>query len=79
MGAQTSEQDARQSLGLLVARPGFDTIKAIRDGRIHGISHNYYDSPYNIVAIEAMAKWFYPAQFKDLDVHATQAADGGDR
>jgi iron complex transport system substrate-binding protein len=73
VGAQTSEQDAQQSLEQLVARPGFDTIKAIHDGRIHGISHNYYDSPYNIVAIEAMAKWFYPAQFKDLDVHATQA------
>jgi iron complex transport system substrate-binding protein len=73
VGALTSDQDARASLGMLVARPGFDTIKAIHDGRVHGISHNYYDSPYNIVAIEAFAKWFYPQQFKDLDVHATQA------
>jgi iron complex transport system substrate-binding protein len=73
VGAQTSEQDARASLGTLVVRPGFDTIKAIHDGRVHGISHNYYDSPYNIVAIEAFAKWFYPQQFKDIDVHATQA------
>jgi iron complex transport system substrate-binding protein len=73
VGAQTSEQDARASLATLVARPGFDTIKAIHDGRVHGISHNYYDSPYNIVAIEAFAKWFYPQQFNDLDVHATQA------
>ena len=73
VGALTSDADARASLGTLVARPGFDTIKAIHDGRVHGISHNYYDSPYNIVAIEAFAKWFYPQQFKDLDVHATQA------
>jgi iron complex transport system substrate-binding protein len=72
VGARTSDADARASLGTLVARPGFDTIKAIHDGRVHGISHNYYDSPYNIVAIEAFAKWFYPQQFKDLDVHATQ-------
>jgi iron complex transport system substrate-binding protein len=73
VGAQTSDADARASLGTLVSRPGFDTIKAIHDGRVHGISHNYYDSPYNIVVIEAFAKWFYPQQFKDLDVHATQA------
>jgi iron complex transport system substrate-binding protein len=72
VGALTSEQDAQASLAALVSRPGFDTIKAIHDGRVHGISHNYYDSPYNIVAIEAFAKWFYPPQFKDLNVNATQ-------
>ncbi|MEK6425772.1 MAG: ABC transporter substrate-binding protein [Burkholderia gladioli] len=73
VGALTSQQDARASLAQLVARPGFDTIKAIRDGRVHGIAHDYYDSPYNIVAIEAFAKWFYPDRFKTLDVNATQA------
>ena len=73
VGALTSEHDAQASLATLVARPGFDTIKAIHDGDVHGISHNYYDSPYNIVAIEAFAKWFYPQHFKDLDVNATQA------
>lgn len=72
VGAQTSDHDAQASLAALVARPGFDTIKAIHDGNVHGIWHNYYDSPYNIVAVEAFAKWFYPQQFKDLDVHATQ-------
>ena len=72
VGALTSERDAQASLATLVARPGFDTIKAIHDGDVHGISHNYYDSPYNIVAIEAFAKWFYPQQFKSLDVNATQ-------
>ncbi|WP_321941982.1 ABC transporter substrate-binding protein [Paraburkholderia tropica] len=72
VGAETSEHDAQASLAQLVARPGFDTIKAIHDGRVHGISHNYYDSPYNILAIEAFAKWFYPQQFKSLDVKATQ-------
>lgn len=73
VGAQTSDHDAQASLAELVARPGFDAIKAIHDGRVHGVSHNYYDSPYNIVAVEAFAKWFYPQQFKDLDVRATQA------
>ncbi len=73
VGEQTGEQDARASLAQLVARPGFDTIKAIHEGRVHGIAHDYYDSPYNIIAIEAFAKWFYPDHFKALDVKATQA------
>ncbi|TCK36287.1 iron complex transport system substrate-binding protein [Paraburkholderia sp. BL8N3] len=73
IGAQTNPQDAARSLAQLVARPGFDTLAAIRNGRAHGISHNYYDSAYNIVAIEALAKWFYPEQFRNLDVNATQA------
>jgi len=73
VGAMTSEHDAQASLAQLTERTGFNTIKAIHDGRAHGISHNYYDSPYNILVIEAFAKWFYPQQFKDLDVHATQA------
>ncbi|HKR38424.1 MAG TPA: ABC transporter substrate-binding protein [Paraburkholderia sp.] len=72
VGALTSEHDADASLAQLAARPGFNAIKAIHDGRVHGISHNYYDSPYNIVAIEAFAKWFYPQQFSTLDVHATE-------
>ncbi|WP_373864452.1 ABC transporter substrate-binding protein [Paraburkholderia unamae] len=74
VGALTSAHDAEASLAQLAARPGFDAIKAIHDGRVHGISHNYYDSPYNIVAIEAFAKWFYPQQFRTLDVHATEHA-----
>lgn len=73
VGALTSDHDASASLAALVSRPGFDAIKAIHDGNVHGISHNYYDSPYNIVAIEAFAKWFYPKQFASLNVHATQA------
>jgi iron complex transport system substrate-binding protein len=72
VGALTGEHDADASLAQLAARPGCDAIKAIHDGRVHGISHNYYDSPYNIVAIEAFAKWFYPQQFSTLDVHATE-------
>ncbi|KAG0162236.1 Ferrisiderophore receptor Irp6A [Apophysomyces sp. BC1015] len=71
VGALTSARDARQSLAALISRPGYGALKAIRDGRAYGIWHNYYDSPYNIIAIEALAKWFYPERFRTLDVQAT--------
>jgi iron complex transport system substrate-binding protein len=70
-GAGVSEAAARASLQPLIARDGISSLTAVREGRVHGVWHNFYDSPYNIVAIEAMAKWFYPEQFKDLDPNKT--------
>ncbi|MFF7708463.1 ABC transporter substrate-binding protein [Pseudomonas sp. NPDC007930] len=66
-GAGVTEAAARQSLQALVARPGISSLTAVREGRVHGVWHNFYNSPYNVLAIEAMAKWFYPEQMKDVD------------
>lgn len=72
-GAGVSDDTARASLQPLIAREGISSLSAVREGRVHGIWHNFYNSPYNILAIEAMAKWFYPEQFKDLDPNKTLA------
>lgn len=73
IGAQTPADEARRSLDALLTRPGLTAIKAIREGHVHGLWHNYYDSPYNIVAIEAFVSWFYPGRFPDIDPAKTQA------
>lgn len=73
VGAQTSARDARDSLNTFVKSPGIASIKAVREGRTHGLWHNFYDSPYNIVAVEAMLGWFYPGRFKQIDANATFA------
>lgn len=72
-GAGVSDATARASLQPLIAREGISSLTAVREGRVHGVWHNFYNSPYNILAIEAMAKWFYPEQFKDLDPNKTLA------
>lgn len=72
-GAGVSDATARASLQPLIAREGISSLTAVREGRVHGLWHNFYNSPYNILAIEAMAKWFYPEQFKDLDPNQTLA------
>jgi len=59
------------SLKELAMRPGFEVLSSVRSGRAHGLWHNFYDAPTNILAIEAMAKWFYPDLFKDVDPQAT--------
>ncbi|UFH50469.1 ABC transporter substrate-binding protein [Pseudomonas sp. KNUC1026] len=67
VGQGVSQSASRASLQTLVERPGISSLTAVREGRVHGLWHNYYNSPYNVLAVEAMAKWFYPEQMKDVD------------
>lgn len=43
----------------------------MKDGKDYAIWHNYYNSPYNVLATQVFAKWFYPEQFADLDPQKT--------
>lgn len=72
-GEGVSAAQLGSSLRELTQRPGFETLSAVRSGRAHGLWHNFYDAPTNILAIEAMAKWFYPERFADVDPQATMA------
>ena len=72
LGAAVEEATARQSLDSVLARPEFKELRAIREQNSHGLWHDYYNSPYNIVAIELLAKWLHPELFKDLDPAKTQ-------
>lgn len=60
-----------KALNALERRQGFEHIKAVADGRVIGLYHQLYASPWNIYAIEYMAKSFYPDRLKDLDPDAT--------
>ncbi|QKJ87848.1 iron complex transport system substrate-binding protein [Paramixta manurensis] len=72
LGAGVSPEQARASLASVTARKGINQLTAVREGRRYAIWHNFYNSPYNILAIQAFAKWFYPEQFASLDVSATE-------
>ncbi len=62
---------SRSRLATLAARPGFSSIKAVREGRVHGLFHNLIATPLNIVVVEALAKWINPSLFESLDPAAT--------
>jgi len=49
-------------------------LRAIREGNSHGLWHDFYNSPYNLLAIEALAKWVHPELFAKLDPKATMEA-----
>ncbi|MBN8950594.1 MULTISPECIES: ABC transporter substrate-binding protein [unclassified Rhizobium] len=72
LGAGVDEEAAQKSLGAVLARPEFKELRAIRDRKAYGLWHDFYNSPYNILAIEALAKWIHPELFQDIDPAKTE-------
>ncbi len=54
----------------LMARPGFSAIVQSPDQCVQGLSHQFYNSVFNIVGAQWLAKMFWPAAFADLDPDA---------
>lgn len=71
LGPGTDAVEARRKLAGLAKRPAYSQTKAVKDGRVHAIWHQFYNSPYQFVAIQEIAKWLHPELFKDLDADAT--------
>lgn len=71
LGAGATADMARASLKRAVARRGIAELKAVKEGRAHAIWHHFYNSPLNVAAVQAIAKWLHPARFADLDPEAT--------
>lgn len=71
LGAGLTPAEAAESLRRYLSAPEFQALDAVRSGRAHSIWHNFYNSPFNIVAVEAFAKWLHPEAFADLDPQDT--------
>ncbi|MGR6431740.1 ABC transporter substrate-binding protein [Rhizobium sp. PAMB 3182] len=71
LGAGADQKEAARKLSALMDRPGFTGIKAVKEGNVHAIWHQFYNNPYQFVAIQQIAKWLHPDLFKDLDPDAT--------
>jgi iron complex transport system substrate-binding protein len=77
-GYNVTPQQVSAALGKLAERDGFAAMKAVQDGRVYGIYHQFYNHPYNIVGLEYFATFMYPDAFKDLkpaDTYATLIKD----
>lgn len=71
LGAGFTPEMARDSLDSYLAKPEFQALDAVREGRAHSVWHNFYNSPFNIVVLEAFAHWIHPERFAELDPQAT--------
>jgi iron complex transport system substrate-binding protein len=71
VGSGADKAKARDKLADLMRRPAYTGVKAVQNRQVHAIWHQFYNSPYQFVAIQQMAKWLHPELFKDLDPDQT--------
>ena len=73
-GYEATPELVQESLGGLAAREGWSDLSAVKNGRFHSVYHQFYNSPYHFVAMQAFAKWLNPDLFEDVDPEATMKA-----
>lgn len=71
LGLGVPADAAARSFATQLARPGIDALSAVRTGRAYGLWQLFNDTPIHIAAIEALAKWFHPDLFADIDPSVT--------
>ena len=67
LGYFANQEDSRNLLRAFTKRPGWDALKAVKQGRVYSIHHGLSRDIWDFVPIQFMAKCFYPEEFKDLD------------
>lgn len=72
LGPQVSRRQADDSFRRLIQQqPMIAGLNAVKNQRAWSIWHNFYLSPYHVVAVEMFAKVFYPQLFTDIDPQET--------
>lgn len=71
LGADATPEAARASLVRATQRRGIAQLDAVREGRAFAVWHHFYNSPFNVAALQAMAKRLHPELFADVDPRAT--------
>lgn len=70
-GYEADSKMVQERLTALASREGWPELSAVKNGRFHSVYHQFYNSPYHFVAMQAFAKWLHPELFADLDPEAT--------
>ena len=73
LGEGYTPEQARQSLAKITQRPGIAQLSAVRRGAAHGLAHQLVNSPIDLVALEAIARWVHPELMNDVHPAATLA------
>ncbi|MGD6851759.1 MAG: ABC transporter substrate-binding protein [Candidatus Bathyarchaeia archaeon] len=73
LGYAATSDVATSTMSGFVERPGWETLNAVKNHKVYGVYHGYCFSIYNFAMLQSFAKWFYPAEFSDVDVNAVLA------
>ena len=70
-GAGVDGPMARESFRRATDRPGLRALEPIREQRAMAIWHHFYNTPMNVVAVQALARWLHPEALSELDPEQT--------
>lgn len=71
LGYDAEAPAVQEKLGALSERKGFNSMQAVTNKRFHSIYHQFYNSPFRVVALQQFATWLHPEEFSELDPEAT--------
>ncbi len=71
LGYLPNEKLIAQGTKKIMQRKWLPALKSYQDKNIFSIYMPFYNSPYNLVALEYFAKWIYPKRFAALDPNKT--------
>lgn len=71
LGYEADPKDVQKRISYLANRKGWGDLKATKEKRFYSVYHQFYNSPYNFVALQYFAKAFYPNDFKNLNPRDT--------
>lgn len=71
LGAGVDGPMARESFRRATDRPGLRALEPIRERRAMAIWHHFYNTPMNVVAVQALARWLHPQALSELDPEQT--------
>ncbi|WP_369311350.1 ABC transporter substrate-binding protein [Providencia rettgeri] len=70
LGYTGDKTKSQARLAKLMARPKLHSLTAYKNKQVLALYQQYYDTPFNIIAVEAIAKFLHPNLFTELDPQA---------
>lgn len=74
LGWDADPAEAGRQLRAYAARPGWERLRAVRDGRLYGLYHGFAMHPTAFAGIQQLARWLHPQALADLDPEARRVA-----
>lgn len=71
VGPGAKPEEVKRKLEFYPTRPAYTDIAAQKTKAFHAIWHQFYNSPYQFVAVQQFAKWLHPELFSNLDPDET--------
>lgn len=71
VGPGADPDETARKLAVYTKRSAYTGITANKEHAFHAAWHQFYNNPYQFVAIQQFAKWLHPELFVDLDPEAS--------